>query len=129
MGSLITNIERQSGLPSVLSLAGEAKTILTDLEHYLASHWDDLIKRQVSRNFAHLLGDALFHVTGGWAFVMEQNGNTDETKIRVYRQNRAGEAKVQSGFYLNVTRSAEDDERLSGWLKRLSRFAGQDPAH
>jgi hypothetical protein len=120
MSSLITNIERQSGRSLVLNLARDATAILTEIEQYLAVHWDDLIKRQVSRKPAHLPGDALFHPKGGWVFVLEPTGNNDETKLRVYRQNRAGEARVQSGFYLNVTKSADGDARLSNWLKRLS---------
>jgi hypothetical protein len=47
----------------------------------------------------------------------------------VYRQNRAGEAKVQFGFYLDVTRAAEADAKLSSCGKRLSRFADPCPAH
>jgi hypothetical protein len=120
MSSLITNIERQSGRSLVLNLARDATAILTELEQYLAVHWDDLIKRQVSCKLAHLPGNALFHPKGGWVFVLEPTGNIDETKLRVYRQNRAGEARVQSGFYLNVTKSADGDARLSNWLKRLS---------
>jgi len=122
MSSLITNVERQSGLSSVLNLARDAKAILTAFEKYLVVNWDDLIKRQISCKPAHLPGDVLFHLTGGWAFVMEPIGNIDETKLRVYRQNSAGEIRVSSGFYLNVTRSAEGDAKLLGWLKQLGHF-------
>jgi hypothetical protein len=119
MSSLITNIERQSGLPSILSLARDAKAILAALEKYLVVNWEDLITRQVSCKPAHLPGDVLFHPRGGWALVMEPIGNIDETKLRVYRQNSAGEIRVPSCFYLNATRSAEGDPKLLGWLKRL----------
>jgi hypothetical protein len=130
MGSLLTNLERQAGLSSVLSLATDATAILTDVEHHMVLHWDDLMAHQLSSKPAHYPGDALFHPKGGWAFVMEQNGSSDETKIRVYRQNRAGEAKVQSGFYLDVTRAGADaNAKISAWLKRLSRFADPCPAH
>ncbi len=44
MSSLITNIERPSGRSLVLKLARDASAILTELEQYLAVHWDDLIK-------------------------------------------------------------------------------------
>lgn len=129
MGSLLTNIERQAGLSSVLSLATDATAILTDVEHHMVLHWDDLMAHQKSSKPAHYPGDALFHPKGGWAFVMEQTASSDETKIRVYRQNRAGEAKVQSGFYLDVTQAADANAKISAWLKRLSRFADPCPAH
>ncbi len=127
MGSLLTNIERQAGLSSVLCLATDATAILTDIERHMVLHWDDLIAHQMSCKPAHHPGDALFHPKGGWAFVMEHTGSSDETKIRVYRQNRAGEAKVRFGFYLDVTRASEADAKLSSWLKRLSRFADPCP--
>jgi hypothetical protein len=129
MDSLLTNIERQAGLSSVLCLATDATAILTEVERHVVLHWDDLMAHQMSCKPAHHPGDALFHPKGGWASVMEQTGSSDETKIRVYRQNRAGEAKVQFGFYLDVTRAAEADAKLSSWLKRLSRFADPCPGH
>ncbi|MEP7352211.1 MAG: hypothetical protein ABI824_03170, partial [Acidobacteriota bacterium] len=129
MGSLLTNIERQTGLSSVLSLATEATEILTELDRHLVSKWDVLMEQQGSRKPTQLSGDALFHFKGGWGFVLEQIGASDETKIRVYRQNRAGETKVLSGFYLNVTRAADADAKLSSWLKKLARFADPCPAN
>ena len=53
---------------------------------------------------------------------MDPIGATDHTKIRVYRQNRAGEARVQSGFYLNVTKLGGVDSKVREWLMLLNRF-------
>jgi hypothetical protein len=75
-------------------------------------HWDDLMAHQMFCKPAHHPEDDLFHPKGGWAFVMEQIGSSDETKIRVYRQARAGGAKVQFGFYLDVTRAADADAKI-----------------
>jgi hypothetical protein len=51
-----------------------------------------------------------------------RNGISSETQVRVYRQNRAREAPVQGGFYLNVTNAAVGDAALSDWLKKLDRL-------
>ena len=119
MGSLLTNIERQSGLSSLLTTAREATAILGDIEQHLNVNWDKLIGHQLSSKPAHLPGNALFHPKAGWAFVIDQNGVSDETKFRVYRQNSAREMKVQAGFYLNVTDAAVRDVALSNWLNKL----------
>jgi hypothetical protein len=80
------------------------------------------VEQQSKTKSAAATGDALFHPTGGWAFVMDPIGATDHTKIRVYRQNRAGEARVQAGFYLNVTKLGVMDSRVREWLVLLDRF-------
>jgi hypothetical protein len=119
MSNLLTNIERQSGISSLLTSARGATAILTDIEQHLNANWDKLIGHQLSCRPPNLPGNALFHPKGGWAFVIDQNGASDET-VRVYRQNRAGEATVQAGFYLNVTDSAVRDAALSNLLKKLA---------
>jgi hypothetical protein len=71
------------------------------------------MSEQAQSSLPDELGDALYHPTGGWAFVTEEAATMDGTKLRVYRQNRAGEILIKSNFYLNVTKTALWDADLS----------------
>lgn len=87
ISNLLTNIERKSGVSSFLVAAREATAILTDIEKHLNVNWGKFTTQQLSFRPAHVPGNALFHPTGGWAFVIDQDVVSDETKVRVYRQN------------------------------------------
>ena len=122
MSSLITNIERQSGLSSILEQAKDAKLALTELEAYLNRRWNELIEQQSKAKSTAATHDALFHAAGGWAFVIDPIKPTDESKIWVYRQNRAGEIQVKAGLYLNVTKLRQVDSKVREWFGLLDQF-------
>jgi hypothetical protein len=77
------------------------------------------MSEQAQSSLPDELGDALYHPTGGWAFVTEEAATMDGTKLRVYRQNRAGEILIKSNFYLNVTKTASWDADISNCLQEL----------
>jgi hypothetical protein len=122
LGPRTGSLERRSGISSLLASARDATQVLLEVEQYLAKEWKRLIDQQQQAQPSHIAGDVLYHVKGGWAFVVDQTEVMDGTKIRVYRQNKAAEAKVQVGFYLNVTQASMKDQKLSEWLKRIKKF-------
>ncbi len=120
MASLISNVERRSRLERLLPLAKKAAAILCNIEDYIGEHWDQLMAVQSQAGTAWGPDDALYHLKGGWAFFLRQTEPPDGTKIIVYRQNRAGEAKVLAEQYLNVTKIARCTDELQGLLKDLN---------
>jgi hypothetical protein len=120
MAILVSILERRrSSARLLLSFAQRAKRILAKMENLLCTRWGRLMSEQAQSSLPDELGDALYHPTGGWAFVTEEAATMDGTKLRVYRQNRAGEILIKSNFYLNVTKTALWDADLSNCLQEL----------
>jgi hypothetical protein len=120
MAILVSILERRrSSARLLLSFAQRAKRILAKMENLLCTRWGWLMSEQAQSSLPDELGDALYHPTGGWAFVTEEAATMDGTKLRVYRQNRAGEILIKSNFYLNVTKTALWDADLSNCLQEL----------
>jgi hypothetical protein len=124
LAALVIGLEQTFNLPSFLDSAARAQRALSELEAYIHSHWDLLMREQSKAGTRRLRDDAHYHPTGGWAFAIEQDNNTPDAHLRVYRQNRADEATVMAGFYLNVTAAAEKRTDLINLLRELAQLAG-----
>ena len=124
LAALVIGLEQTFNLPSFLDSAARAQRALSELEAYIHSHWDLLMREQSMASTRRLRDDAHYHPTGGWAFAIEQDNNTPDVHLRVYRQNRADEATVMAGFYLNVTAAAEERTDLIDLLRELAHLAG-----
>jgi hypothetical protein len=107
MAALISNVERRSRMEGLLTVAKDATRVLTDLEHYIVQHWDQLMAEQSQAGPPREPDDALFNHNGGWAFFVRETEPLEAAKIIVYLQRKATEVKVSvtAVQYLNVTKA------------------------
>ncbi len=116
MAALLDRLgERQAR--AVLEEVPEATRLLDALEEHLCGRWDQLTEAQRNaRPFQHV-GDLLWHPKAGWAELLEEK--EWGVKCRVYLRSKAAQIIAGGGFYLNVTRAAEDDALLRARIEEL----------
>ncbi len=120
MRTLVARLEQKRIRASLLAAAPETAGVLDRLEARIGEKWNALVDVQEAQRTRHRSGDLLWRAQVGWATALEERPASAAETIEVYLHFRSQKSKVKAaGFYLNVTRAAEEDSEIAELLKEL----------
>lgn len=96
-------------------VAPKVSNILDRIEKELEPVWQREAARQVERGIDHQIGDLLWRANVGWAVCLAEASGRNSISVR-----RAGdEVKIGAGFFVNVSKLAVREKRLSELFVKL----------
>lgn len=120
MRTLVARLEQKRIRASLLAAAPESAGVLDRLEARIGEKWSALVEAQEVQETLHRSGDLLWRAQVGWAAALEERTASATETIEVYLHFRSRKSKVKAaGFYLNVTRAAEEDSEIAELLKAI----------
>lgn len=111
----------------VADVAPAVTKLLHEVETRLRPIWSDEARAQTLQPITHRTGDLLWRDNVGWAVCLEENALENRVATRVRLAGH--EAKVQAGFYVNVSQLAVGDGDLRQQLDQIrARVDGDNTA-